>query len=53
VSNDQVTYWARLLGRTTPERIAVIHELLAHANEDRMSIADRHVCRRALTLLGA
>lgn len=40
------------LGKTRAQRIAAITDLLAHANEDLMSPADRQECLDALHRMG-
>lgn len=40
------------LGKTRAQRIAALTDLLAHANEDHMSPADRQECLEALHRMG-
>ena len=52
MTDEELQLWVALLGRTQRQRIAVIVDLLLHANLDRMSQPDRQVCFRALRWLG-
>lgn len=43
--------WIFMLGRNVKERIAVLRDLLQHANDDGMTTEDRRICRTQLERL--
>lgn len=51
MSDEEIFEWTAMLGRNEHTQASVIHDLLAHAIEDKMTQSDRTVCQRALTLL--
>lgn len=53
MTEREIQEWVAMLGRTVPQRMAVIRNLLQHASEDRMSSSDRLICYQALWQLQA
>lgn len=50
--NDQeILRWCSSLAPRIDEQRVIIRDLLGHASEDDMSMADRVVCLRAMELL--
>lgn len=50
-SDGDIRKWLRGLARRPLQQRGIVEDLLNRANDDQMSIEDRMVCRRALTLL--
>ena len=52
MTDTEIRDWLRLLPDEVPaSKLRVVANLLAHANEDRMSSEDRTACHRAAHLL--
>jgi hypothetical protein len=52
--DDDIRTWMDLLpGGGSWRRVQTIQDLLVKANEDEMSVEDREICLRAITLLRA
>ena len=51
MTDAEILDWLSMLGRRRSTQRAVVLELQKHEIEDRMSMADKRVCKRALELL--
>ena len=51
MTDAEILEWLSMLGRRRSVQRAVVLELQKHEIEDRMSMADKRVCKRALELL--
>ena len=52
MTDTEIRDWLQLLpGEVLTYKLRIVADLLAHANEDRMSSEDRTVCHRAAHLL--
>ena len=47
----EVRAWVHGLASTDAKRLGVLRDLLRHANEDQMSVADREICQQEITRL--
>lgn len=51
MSEDEITAWVRMMGRTPRQQAERIAELLRFAHVDEMSAEDRAICRQQLARL--
>ena len=51
MTDNEITCWVCGLADTNTARASIIHDLLRHRDEDRMSQADMEVCKRGLRMI--
>ena len=51
MTDIEIIDWLRLLADTNAKRRTLIHDIIKHSAEDRLSAEDVVACRRALTLM--
>ena len=51
MSDAEILDWCTWLATDKAHQLRMVRTLLQHANEDRMSVEDRRIYRRALALL--